>query len=145
VIEQKRGVAQYITSGCIRVGKFSWEERLRHIFEGLSEVIIQYSPQVMAIERIFVHKNVASALKLGQVRGVAMLAASLKGLNFAEYTARQVKKAAVGYGAADKSQMQHMMQALLKLSGKPQTDAADALAVAYCHGQTSRGLSVCEN
>lgn len=139
MIEQKRGMPQYISSGCIRIGKLTWSERLQHIFEGLSQVVTEYSPEVVVIERIFVHKNVASALKLGQVRGVAMLVAALKGLQVAEYTARQIKKAAVGYGAAEKNQVQHMMQALLKLTGKPQQDAADALATAFCHSQNLRG------
>lgn len=138
MIEQKRGMPQYISSGCIRIGKLTWSERLQHIFEGLSQVVTEYSPEVVVIERIFVHKNVASALKLGQVRGVAMLVAALKGLQVAEYTARQIKKAAVGYGAAEKNQVQHMMQALLKLTGKPQQDAADALATAFCHSQNLR-------
>ncbi len=133
----------YISSGCIRIGKLIWPERLQHIFEGLSQVITEYSPDVVVIERIFVHKNVASALKLGQVRGVAMLVAAFKGLTVAEYTARQIKKAAVGYGSAEKHQVQHMMQSLLKLTGKPQADAADALAAAFCHSQNLRGLITC--
>lgn len=131
---------QYISSGCIRIGKYIWSERLQHIFEGLSQVVAEYSPEIVVIERIFVHKNVASALKLGQVRGVAMLVAALRGLTVAEYTARQIKLAAVGYGAAEKAQVQHMMQTLLKLTGKPQADAADALAAAFCHSQNLRGL-----
>lgn len=86
------------------------------------------------------HKNVSSALKLGQVRGVVMVSASLKNIPIAEYTPRQIKKAVVGYGAAEKRQIQHMMQSLLKLDGLPQSDAADALAVAMCHGQMIRFL-----
>lgn len=135
IIEQMRGRQKYIVSGCIRIAKHSWQSRLQHIFEGLTKVILEYSPTAVAIEKIFVHKNVASALKLGQARGVAMLVASLNGLPISEYTARQVKKAVVGYGAANKAQIQHMMQVLLKLNGLPQADAADALAIAMCHGQ----------
>jgi crossover junction endodeoxyribonuclease RuvC len=105
-------------------------------------VVLQYSPQAAAIEKIFVHKNVSSALKLGQIRGIAMLVAALKSLSIAEYSPRQIKKVAVGYGAAEKVQVQHMMQILLKLNGLPQTDAADALAIAFCHGQMSRGILV---
>lgn len=140
MIEQHRGMPQYVSSGCIRIGKFSWPERLQHIFQGLSEVIKEHAPEVVVVERIFVHKNVSSALKLGQVRGVVMLVAALSSLEVAEYTARQIKKAAVGYGAAEKNQVQHMMQSLLKLTGKPQADAADALATAFCHSQNLRGL-----
>lgn len=94
----------------------------------------------MSIEKIFVHKNVSSALKLGQVRGVAMVVASLQNIPIAEYSPRQIKKAVVGYGAAEKRQIQLMMQILLKLDGLPQSDAADALAVALCHGHMTRGL-----
>ena len=126
IIEQVRGRQYYITSGCIRLHKHPINQRLQHIFEGLSAVISDFSPTVVAIEKIFVHKNVASALKLGQARGVAMVSALLNGLSIAEYTARQVKKTVVGYGGADKKQVQHMMQLLLKLNGLPQADAADA-------------------
>lgn len=129
-----------MTSGCIRIGKHPIHLRLQHIFEGLSKVILEHAPDAVAIEKIFVHKNVASALKLGQARGVAMVAAAMNGLSIAEYTARQIKKAVVGYGAAEKRQIQHMMQVLLKLNGIPQSDAADALAVAMCHGQSLRGM-----
>ncbi|HXH55133.1 MAG TPA: crossover junction endodeoxyribonuclease RuvC [Gammaproteobacteria bacterium] len=140
IIEQVRGKQIYVTSGCIRTGKHPWEQRLQHIFEGLTKVIQDFSPTVAAIEKIFVHINVSSALKLGQARGVAIVAATLNGLSIAEYTARQVKKTVVGNGAADKTQVQHMMKVLLKLSGLPQADAADALAVAICHAQNTRGI-----
>lgn len=129
-----------MTSGCIRIAKFSWEQRLHEIFEALTKIITEFAPQSVAIEKIFVHKNVSSALKLGQARGAAVVAVALKKLAIAEYTPRQVKKAVVGYGAADKVQIQHMMQVLLKLNGLPQADAADALAVAMCHAQSIRGL-----
>lgn len=140
IIESTRGRQHYITSGCIRLSKHPFQQRLQHIFEGLSAIIAEYAPAVVAIEKIFVHKNVASALKLGQARGVAMVTAALRGLIIAEYTPRQIKKAVVGYGAADKTQIQNMIQMLLKLNGLPQADAADALAVAVCHGQWMRGV-----
>lgn len=136
MVEQKKGRVQYIASGCIRIAKLTWPERLNQIYQGLFQVITEYAPSEVAIEKIFVHKNVSTALKLGQVRGVAMLVAALQGLSMAEYTPRQVKKTVLGYGAAEKKQIQHMMQALLKLNGLPQEDAADALAVAMCHGQS---------
>lgn len=142
VIEQRKGKLHYIVSGCIRVAKLSWPERLHQIYQGLFEVITEYAPHEIAIEKIFVHKNVSSALKLGQVRGVAMVVAALQGLQMAEYTPRQVKKTVVGYGAAEKKQVQHMIQSLLKLSGLPKEDAADALAVAMCHGQSLLGFKV---
>lgn len=140
IIEQIRGRQHYVTSGCIRISQHPWHKRLQHIFEGLSTVILEFKPTAVAIEKIFVHKNVASALKLGQARGAAIVAAALSELDIAEYTARQVKKSVVGYGAADKNQIQQMVKILLKLDGVPQKDAADALAVALCHGQQMRGI-----
>lgn len=142
IIERQGTKFHYVASGCIRIGKLPWPERLHQIYQGLFQVITEYAPNVMAIERIFVHKNAGSALKLGQVRGVAMVVAALQGLPTAEYTPRQVKKTVVGSGAAEKHQVQHMMQAILKLSGLPQADAADALAVAMCHGQNMGALQV---
>lgn len=139
VIERTRRGEHYITSGCIRIAKYSWENRLKSIFEGISDVISEFQPQIVAVEKIFVHKNVASTLKLGQARGAAVVAAVMQGLCIAEYTPRQVKKTVVGYGAADKKQIQHMIQTLLQLNGVPQSDAADALAIAMCHSQISRG------
>ena len=119
--------------------KHSWEQRLKVIFEGLSQVISDYMPNVVAIEKIFVHKNIASTLKLGQARGAAIVAAAMQNLTVAEYTPRQIKKTVVGYGGADKAQVQYMMKLIFQLNGLPQADAADALAVACCHGQFLRG------
>lgn len=140
MIDQSLSRQVYVTSGVIRIGKYVWPERLKNLFEALADIIIQHRPEIVVIEKIFVDKNVSSALKLGQVRGVIMVAAALQNIPVAEYTARQIKKAVVGYGAAEKRQVQHMMQTLLKLSGLPQSDAADALAAAMCHGHTTRGL-----
>lgn len=140
VVDCVKGRHCYLTSGCIRIGKFEWPKRLQHIFEDLKEIILEYRPEVVALEKIFVHKNVSSALKLGHVRGVVMLVAALHELNVAEYTPRQVKKTVVGTGGAEKVQVQHMMQVLLKLNGLPQADAADALAVALCHIQTTGNI-----
>ena len=75
IIEQRQGESYYVASGCIRLGKIPWPTRLRPIFEGISEIIQQYGPSFVAVERVFVHKNVASALKLGQARGAALAAA----------------------------------------------------------------------
>jgi len=124
-------------SGCIRIGKYTWEERLKRVFKDITQIILDYAPQAVVIEKIFVHKNVSSALKLGQIRGALMTAVALQELSIAEYTPRQVKKTVVGYGGAEKNQVQHMMRSLLKLDGLPQTDAADALALAVCHSQMS--------
>ncbi len=135
VIEQRGTRQHYVGSGCIRTGQDSFEQRLKSIFEGLSQVMKEYAPQVVAIEQVFVHKNVASALKLAQVRGVVMLVAGLHSCVVNAYAARRIKKALVGFGAADKNQVQTMIKALFKLDGLPQVDAADALAVALCHAQ----------
>jgi crossover junction endodeoxyribonuclease RuvC len=135
LIDQTGRQSSYVTSGCIRVGNKNFAARLSIIFEDLSSLIEKYQPTVVAIEQVFVHKNVASALKLGQARGAAIVAAAHQGLLVAEYAPRQIKKAVVGYGGAEKSQIQQMIQMLLGLSGLPQADAADALAVAVCHAQ----------
>ncbi len=131
----------YLSSGCIRIEAEKLTHRLQTIFDGLREIIFKFQPDEVAIEQIFMHRNPGSALKLGQARGVAIVVAALHELEVAEYSARQVKQAVVGYGAAEKGQVQHMISAMLKLSGTPQADAADALAIAMCHALTSRGLS----
>lgn len=142
MIEYRGTKPLYIASGCIRIAKMPLFERLVRIYEGLSEILTEYCPTMVAIEKIFVHKNVSSALKLGHARGVAVVVAAKALLPIFEYTPRQIKKSVVGYGAAEKAQVQEMMRLLLGLSGIPQQDAADALAVAMCHGQTLKGISV---
>jgi len=134
IIEQLSFKARYIASGCIRVDKHPWPERLKYIFESIVEIIVQYKPTWMVVEQVFVHKNIAAALKLGQARGAALVAGTHLGLQMAEYSARQVKKAVMGYGAAEKAQIQFIVKNLLKLNALPQEDAADALAIALCHG-----------
>lgn len=108
-------------------------ERLRQIHAGLGEVIAEYRPTGAAIEETFVNKNPASTLKLGQVRGVVMLAASLANLAVAEYAPNAIKKAVVGTGHADKDQIHAMIGRLLPGTALDSPDAADALAVAVCH------------
>lgn len=132
---------EYITSGCIRTSaQSSFPEKLDEIFNGVTEIIESYCPQEMAIEQVFMAKSAASALKLGQARGVAIIAATQCGLPIAEYAAKKVKQAVVGTGAAKKQQMQHMVRVLLNLNAVPQQDAADALAIAICHINTQKGL-----
>ncbi|MEX2474861.1 crossover junction endodeoxyribonuclease RuvC [Marinobacter sp.] len=131
----------YIDSGCIRVGDKPMAERLQSIFHGLATLIGEYRPQEFAIEQVFMARNPDSALKLGQARGAAIVAAANSGLPVHEYSARQVKQAVVGKGGADKSQVQHMVQVLLALSRKPQADAADALAIALCHAHMSQSVT----
>lgn len=113
-------------------------ERLRTIFDRLSTIILEYRPEQAAIEDVFYAVNAKSALKLGQVRGVAMLAASSAGLEVAEYAPLTIKSAVVGYGRAEKHQVQHMVTRLLQLNEIPEPpDAADALAIAICHLHTA--------
>jgi len=107
--------------------------RLKKIFDGLLEVIAQFRPDQVAIENIFFSTNPQSALKLGQARGAAIVAAVHSGLPVSEYTALQVKQAVVGQGRAEKAQVQKMLKALLGLPETAQEDASDALAVAICH------------
>lgn len=112
--------------------------KLQQIFSSLSQVIAEQQPQMVAIEDVFYALNVKSALKLGQVRGVAMLAASSAGLEVAEYSPLSIKSAVVGYGKAEKHQVQQMVMRLLNLEAPPQpADAADALAIAICHIHTA--------
>ncbi|WKE64493.1 crossover junction endodeoxyribonuclease RuvC [Gallaecimonas kandeliae] len=131
----------YLGSGCIRVQGDELPGRLKQVFDGVSEIIRQFQPDELAIEQVFMARNADSALKLGQARGVAIVAGVNAGLPVAEYSARQVKQAVVGTGAADKTQVAHMVTQMLKLPGTPQADAADALAIALCHGHTSTSLT----
>jgi len=116
-------------------------KRLSLAFTRLCEVIERHHPENVAIEDVFYAVNVKSALKLGQVRGVAMLAASSSGLEVAEYAPLSIKSAVVGYGKADKHQVQQMVTRLLNLELPPDSpDAADALAIAICHLHTASTL-----
>mgnify|MGYP001765308632 CR=1 FL=1 len=132
--------ADYISSGVIRIPDTALPERLKVIFDGISEIISRYQPEEVAIENVFMAKSAGSALKLGQARGAAIVAAVSRGLPVAEYEARKVKQSVVGTGAATKIQVQHMVRTLLNLPGDPQEDAADALAVALCHAHTQKSL-----
>lgn len=120
-------------AGCLRLPDAPFPERLARIFEGLRAVIDEWSPQEMAVEEVFVSRNAASALKLGQARGAAICAGAAAGLTIAEYSPAKIKQAVVGRGAADKRQVQHMVRILLNLREDLQADAADAAAVALCH------------
>jgi len=115
--------------------------RLARIYSELGQIISDYQPDEVAIEDVFYALNAKSALKLGQVRGVAMLAAATAGLEVAEYSPLTIKSSVVGYGRAEKQQVQQMVVRLLDLSSKPEPmDASDALAIAICHLHTSATL-----
>src|SRR6202451_3943786 len=120
----------------------SMPARLSTIFDRLGAVIVEHRPDRVAIEDVFYALNVKSALKLGQVRGVAMLAAAAAGLEVAEYSPLTIKASVVGYGRAEKQQVQHMVTRLLELTLPPEPmDASDALALAICHLHTTGTLS----
>lgn len=140
VIHQQGRRLLYIGSGCIRTQVDDLPSRLGKIYAGVSEIITQYQPDCFAIEQVFMAKNADSALKLGQARGVAILAAVNNNLPVFEYAARQVKQTVTGTGAAEKAQVQHMVRSILKLSAAPQADAADALAIAITHCHFNQNL-----
>jgi crossover junction endodeoxyribonuclease RuvC len=123
----------WLAHGHIRCGDQAMPERLLQIFRELGEVIRQYAPGEAAVESVFVNRNVNSAMVLGQARGAALCALAHAGLSVAEYAPAQIKSAIVGQGRAEKTQVQHMVKALLQLREAPPADAADALAAALSH------------
>ena len=133
VIEKVGSTLNYVTSGCIKSPSEELPDRLKNILNSVQEVISRYAPAEVAVEKVFVNVNPQSTLLLGQARGAAICAAVAQNLPVSEYTALQVKQAVVGNGHATKEQVQEMVKRLLKLSGSPSADAADALACAICH------------
>jgi crossover junction endodeoxyribonuclease RuvC len=133
---------QYVHCGAVKlIKKFSAADRLQQVHHELCAQIAAHRPDVVAIEEVFYSVNPKSALKLGQVRGVAMLAAAQAGLPVAEYAPLSIKSAVVGYGRADKEQVQFMVTKLLELASMPEPfDASDALAIAICHLHTAATL-----
>jgi crossover junction endodeoxyribonuclease RuvC len=129
----------YVVSGSIRARGASLADRLQEIFAGVDQLASRYQPDEVAIERVFMHRNADSALKLGQARGAALSATFAVRPRVFEYAPREVKLAVVGTGAAQKEQVQLMVRRLLNLSGRLGADAADALAIALCHAH-SRNL-----
>ncbi len=143
VVEQDvQGSLLHLCSGAIRLSpREALELRLKKICEGLTDIIGSYSPEQVAIEDVFYAVNVKSALKLGHVRGVAMLVAAQAGLEVVAYSPLSIKSAVVGYGRAEKSQVQLMVARLLSLPAPPEPpDVADALAIAICHLHTAGTL-----
>lgn len=132
----------YVASGSIKTPpKASLSERIAVIVRHVDEIITAYQPHQAAIEQVFVNVNPAATLMLGQARGAAIAALVVRELPVYEYTALQVKQAVVGQGKALKEQVQHMVVQMLALSGTPQTDAADGLAVALTHALRNHGLA----
>ncbi len=139
VVESSGSSLRCLGAGVIRVtGETAFANRLDRLYSGVAKAIEQYTPTVFAIEDLFFARNAKSALKLGHARAAAILAAVHHGLPVYEYTPLAVKKAVVGYGKAEKGQVQQMVRILLNLCSPPAQDAADALAVAICHANTSQ-------
>lgn len=141
VIASSDGELRYLGSGCVRTGSGPLAERLKNIYCAVTQLIEQFQPVFMAVEETFLSKNVQSMVKLSESRASAMVAGANLGLQVFEYTPRQIKQAVVGYGAAEKQQVQFMVRQILHLDGLPQKDAADALACAICHAFTYKTVS----
>lgn len=138
--ELNSGDLQWLTHGAITTPS-DWDEprRLLYLYRSLLEIITESKPNCCAVEQLYFQKNVKTALKVGQGRGAALIAAAEAGLMIGEYSPPAIKQAVVGYGNADKHQVQHMVKLLLGLEDLPQPDdAADALAVAICHLHSTR-------
>ncbi|MDX9871005.1 MAG: crossover junction endodeoxyribonuclease RuvC [Clostridia bacterium] len=138
VVEHQGNKFKMIEYGVVQsTNDLSLAERLHAIFTGINKIIETYRPDHIAIEELFFNKNAKTALAVGHARGVIVLAASLKGLPVYEYTPLQVKQAVVGYGRAEKQQVQYMVKAIMNLTEIPRPDdAADALAIGICHANS---------
>ncbi|MET0983994.1 MAG: crossover junction endodeoxyribonuclease RuvC [Steroidobacteraceae bacterium] len=142
VVEVSKSKVCYIASGAIRTRGESFAERLQEIFIGVDRLVGEYKPDEVAVERVFMHRNADSALKLGQARGAALCGTFAMKPNVFEYAPREVKLAIVGTGAAQKDQVQMMVKRLLNISGPMVADAADALAIALCHANSRKLAAV---
>ena len=140
IIDSNGNHCKHVDDGVIKVKGETLADKLKVIHQGIIEIIHEYEPVEVSIERIFMNRNADSVIKLGQARGVAIAACAIQDLPVYEYTANQVKQATVGKGHATKEQVQHMIKVLLCLEKRPKPDAADALAIALCHANSREGL-----
>ncbi len=139
VVDKNGPSLLHVENGCLTARpRDSVPLRLEEIYRGLLEVLDKFRPDVVAIEEAFFAKNVASSLRLGESRGIALLAATQKKIPIFEYATREVKQATTGFGQATKEQVQEMVRRILKLKEVAQVDASDALAVAICHSNSAR-------
>jgi crossover junction endodeoxyribonuclease RuvC len=138
IVETQATRVAYVVSGAIRTRGDSLAERLQEIFVGVESLASEFRPDEVAIERVFMHRNADSALKLGQARGAALSATFAVRPRVFEYAPREVKLAVVGTGGAQKEQVQLMVKRLLNIAGPLAEDAADALAIAMCHAHSRR-------
>lgn len=140
IINHQSGGSGYVASGIIRLPRVGFPERLKIIYDSVTQIIEEYGPQELAIEDVFLARDARAALKLGQARGAAILACVNQSIPVYEYAAKSIKQAVVGTGNAKKEQVQYMVKSLLKLPATPGEDAADALAAALCHAYTQQGM-----
>ena len=133
ILDARGNRLSYVYHTVIRVGSGHFSERLTALFSGLHGIIEEFQPDVAAMEDVFVSKNITSALKLGQARGALVAACGFHDLHVEPYSPTTIKQSATGFGRADKTQVQHMVNMLLKPPPPLQEDAADALAVCICH------------
>ncbi|HCU07466.1 MAG TPA: crossover junction endodeoxyribonuclease RuvC [Clostridiales bacterium] len=140
IIDQNGNRFTPVTFGCVTTDKaLPMPDRLKRLYEGLTEVIAVHQPEEASIEQLFFNTNTTTAIQVGQARGVAILACANSGLSIFEYTPLQIKTSITGYGRAQKDQMQSMIKMLLNLTQIPKPDdAADALAAALCHGYSGQ-------
>ncbi|HZX24590.1 MAG TPA: crossover junction endodeoxyribonuclease RuvC [Woeseiaceae bacterium] len=138
VVETTGDRIVWVQHGAIRTNGDDFPSRLAQIYAGIGEVLETWQPQEVAIERVFVHRNADSALKLGHARSAAICATFAHTISLYEYAPRAVKQAVTGLGGADKEQVARMVGMLLGLKGELQADAADALAIAICHSNSRR-------
>ncbi|MGI6449776.1 MAG: crossover junction endodeoxyribonuclease RuvC [Desulfitobacteriia bacterium] len=138
LIEKKGQVLSAVEYSCWRTSAdLPMALRLKKLFDSLEELLLKYSPQAVAVEELFFNRNTTTAIAVGQARGIVLLAAARHSIEVYEYTPLQVKQAVVGYGKADKHQIQYMVRALLALREMPKPDdTADALAIAICHAHS---------
>lgn len=134
VVDMDGNTPRYVHCGALKVGGEDFPVRLAAIYRGIAGLMIEYAPQEVVVEKVFVNRNADSALKLGQARAAAICGTFAHAVPVFEYTPREIKLAVVGKGGAAKTQVQHMVKLLLNLKGELGSDAGDALAVALCHG-----------
>lgn len=138
VVCETSGVVKFVECGVIRPKGKDFSARMGNLFLELSRVIEHFQPDEAAVETVFTHKNIMSALKLGQARGVVLAACAAQGISVADYEPTAIKKALVGVGRADKSQVSFMVGRLLGVKEDWAVDAGDALGCAICHLNTRR-------
>jgi crossover junction endodeoxyribonuclease RuvC len=135
VVDCAAGRTSLRAYGCVRTGDGALPARVAEIYRGVAAIITEHAPDEMAVEAVFIARGADAALKLGQARGAVIAAGAQAGLDVHEYAARRVKSAVAGTGAASKEQVQRMVALLLGMQEVPQSDAADALAIALCHAR----------